>query len=527
MKTHSLSLLIVLLGVFGYPAISQSNKFPQWTTFTHENDSTPSYATVFPKEKVNRIDLVISPENWKKLTANLEKSFGAFGKDSAMGFPPMGQMPDSAFQQGGRPHGPMGRPGGGFPCPPSGGRNAFGPMAQMPDSAFLKGNMPQDSMRITGRGAFPGPPPGGMGPMGMNEENIWVPCTFYFDGKQWYSVGLRFKGNSSMMMSWQRGIKKMPLRFRFNKFKDSIPELDKQRFYGFKELSFSNNSNDLSLVRERLANEIFSESGVNAPQTAFYQVYIDYGEGPVYFGLYTAIEIVEDAMLKTQFGNNTGNVYKPEGGSFAKGTFKTSLYEKKNNKKESDFSDLEALYNILHSSLRKNNPTTWKKKLEKILDVPAFMRWLAVNNTIENWDTYGQMPHNYYLYHNPATGKLIWIPWDNNEALDSKRMEMGSLSLDDAGDNWPLIRYLMDVPEYKALYKKEMQNLISSSFKPEYIKSKLQKYHQLLAPYAVGTNGEKKGYTFLNSASDFDQAFIHLEKHLTNRNLEAEKYLHQ
>jgi spore coat protein CotH len=32
------------------------------------------------------------------------------------------------------------------------------------------------------------------------------------------------------------------------------------------------------------------------------------------------------------------------------------------------------------------------------------------------------MTHNFYLYNNPETGKLTWIPWDNNESFtDGKR----------------------------------------------------------------------------------------------------------
>jgi spore coat protein H len=547
MKTYSLTLLLLLcLGFYSLADGQSTAKYPQWTKTSHESNSKPSYSTVFPEGKVNRIDLVILPEDWKKLKANIEKRFGSFSTSQNMGFPPMGQMPDSASRNRGMPRGPMGMPGrGGFPGPPPGGMTRLEQPGQMPDSAFQRTGMPGDSLRMLGRSGFRGRPlggmahfglpngndtikgrgPGGMGPGFGNEESFWIPCSFYFEGKQWYSVGIRFKGNSSLMMSWQRGLMKLPMRFKFNKYKDSIPELDKQRFYGFKELSFSNNSNDMSLVREKLSAEIFSEAGVKAPKTAFFQVYIDYGDGPVYFGVYTAIEVVEDTMLKSQFGGDSGNVYKPEGGSFAGGTFDTSLYEKKNNKKKADFSDLKALYDVLQSSKRKDNPTQWKAELENIFDVPVFMRWLAVNNTIQNWDSYGRAAHNYCLYHNPASGKLVWIPYDNNEALDSKRMEMGSLSLSEADENWPLIRYLMDVPEYNRLYKNEIQNLISRAFNPEYIKGKLNKYQQLLKPYVVGANGEKQGFSFINSEGEFNNAFIQLEKHVKDRNEEAKKYL--
>ncbi len=67
---------------------------------------------------------------------------------------------------------------------------------------------------------------------------------------------------------------------------EEYTEIDDQRFYGFKQLSLSSNYSDNSFLREKVAADIFRESGVPAAQTAFYQVYVDYGEGPIYFGLY-------------------------------------------------------------------------------------------------------------------------------------------------------------------------------------------------------------------------------------------------
>ena len=80
---------------------------------------------------------------------------------------------------------------------------------------------------------------------------------------------------------------------------------------------------------------------------------------------------------------------------------------------------------------------------------------------IQNWDAYGSMSHNYYLYNDPASGQLEWISWDHNEAMSAgnggggrRGPGSGSVSLDkaDVNDNWSLIRYLLDDPVYYALY---------------------------------------------------------------------------
>ena len=51
-----------------------------------------------------------------------------------------------------------------------------------------------------------------------------------------------------------------------------------------------------------------------APVTAFFRVFIDHGDGPEYFGLYTGMELPSDeAFLDTQLGGHKGNLYKPDG----------------------------------------------------------------------------------------------------------------------------------------------------------------------------------------------------------------------
>ena len=63
---------------------------------------------------------------------------------------------------------------------------------------------------------------------------------------------------------------------------------------------------DDSLMRDKIVTEIFCDAGVPAPRASFYQVYIDKGNGPEYFGLYTMIEDVGDTMLSSQFVDGSG-----------------------------------------------------------------------------------------------------------------------------------------------------------------------------------------------------------------------------
>jgi len=154
------------------------------------------------------------------------------------------------------------------------------------------------------------------------------------------------------------------------------------------------------------------------------------------------------------------------------------------------------------------------------------LRWLAVNTVIQNWDTYGRMAHNYYLYNDPSTGQLTWIPWDNNEAL-SNGMMRGALSLDlsEVTDAWPLIRYLMDDETYHALYVTYVQETIDGPFEPAAITARYQELHDLIQPYVTGEYGENPGYTLLASPDDFDAALDELVAHVNQRYQDVNAFL--
>lgn len=118
-----------------------------------------------------------------------------------------------------------------------------------------------------------------------------------------------------------------------------------------------------------------------------------------------------------------------------------------------DFSDVQQLYTIINDATRTTNAAAWRTKLDATLDTKTFLKYLAINTTIQNWDTYGRMTHNYFSYNNPANGLLTWIPWDNNEALQTGK-QGGSLNLNFSGLNasqWPLIGTYIKMPFTKPI----------------------------------------------------------------------------
>jgi spore coat protein CotH len=346
-------------------------------------------------------------------------------------------------------------------------------------------------------------------------------------------VGIRFKGNSSLMSTWSSGNYKLPFRLDLDAFETEHPEVDNQRFFGFKELSLASNWSDPSYLREKVTHDIFREAGVPAPRTAFYRLYIDYGQGSTYFGLYAMAEIPDSPMLAIQFGDDSGNLYKPTS-NWA--TFNADDFDKESNKDDADWSDVQAAIAALHAD--RTDAAAWRTGLEATLDVDSFLRWLAVNTVIVNWDTYGQMAHNYYLYANPGNGdRLSWIPWDNNMAMMPGRGGIGggpapdgsqaglSLGLTEVGEQWPLIRYLMDDSVYRAAYIEHMRTFIEGTYDVAAIQARLQAEHDLIAPYVTGDEGEQTGYTMLSNPQEFDTALSSLLQFIATRSEAAIQFL--
>jgi spore coat protein H len=392
-------------------------------------------------------------------------------------------------------------------------------------SASEYASMRSELSTLIGSSGPGGGGPGGGGPGGgatfSDDDPSYVPCDFYFNGKQWYEVGVRYKGNSSLYSAYQSGSGKLPLRLKFDKYEDENPVIKNQRFYGFQHLSLASNYKDNSFMREKSATDLFRAFGVPAVESAYYQVYVDQGTGtPVYYGLYTMDEVVFDTMLE-------GNCYKPDGdgAKFSKSGFSLADFEKKTNEDEADWSDIQEMYDILHSTTRTTDVEQWKTNLESVFDVDGFMKYLAVNNTILNWDTYANMTHNYYLYHDPADGLIKWIVWDNNEAFNSSGGPSGvvSLSMSEVSTDWPLIAYLSDIDEYMAIYKAYLKDFNDNYYTPSAMTVIYDKWYSLI--YDAATTENSRYTTLSGGASSFTSSVSSLKTFVSTRNSAVASYL--
>lgn len=334
-------------------------------------------------------------------------------------------------------------------------------------------------------------------------------CEVLFENNVWQHVGIRYKGNSSIQMPYQQNREKLPFRLDFDEFEEFYPEIDNQRFWGFKWMVFNNNFKDPSMLREIITYDLFREFGAVASHAAHYRLFIDFGEGPVYFGLYTSVEVVDDRFLDDRFGTDNGNLYKPEGPGDNLTSFNEDTFEKKTNEDEADWSDVINLIQVLNDNYP--NPDDFKAAIDQIFDVNSFLSWLAVNSVMCNLDSYAGTGHNYYLYNNPVDGKFYLIPWDCNESFGSF---LGSMNADNM-HTWdilsptdqspkPLIENILDVPEYMDDYRYRVRSLLDGLLDESAIYNRIDTYHLQARPYVIGPDGEFIPYTLLMHQDDFD-----------------------
>lgn len=379
---------------------------------------------------------------------------------------------------------------------------------------------------------------------------VWVPCEFYYDYDddevltEWYKVGIRYKGNSSLASAYESGIDKLSFKLDFDEFEDDYSDIENQRFFGFKQLNLNNNFDDESFLREKVGSDLFREFGLVSANTTLCVIYLDSGDGDgeQYYGIYTLVEEVDDTVVEDQLDEFfMGNLYKPDGDSAqfsGNYTWDEDEMEVKNNEDDCDYVDVYSLYELMANYDNYDTKSTWMTELEDVLDVDTFLQWYASNTIIQNWDTYGNMSHNYYLYNysdsDANTSLLTWIPWDNNEAFLEGSGEKAPVSLnyenftDD--DEWPLIGYILDQTTYQDTYNTYVASFVTKAtgetksiyFDETVMTTLYETYEALLEGWA---DLEEDGYSFLNNSSDFSDAIDTLIDHVEERNLEVYSYI--
>ena len=295
-------------------------------------------------------------------------------------------------------------------------------------------------------------------------------------------------------------------------------------------------------MKDYLTYQMMAEMGVPSPLCSFANITVN-GET---WGLYLALEGVEESFLMRNYGKDYGNLYKPDsmnmGGGRGNGKdFEMGYWEGFGAKEEnantqqpgsqaqrfdgkipgegSQHGNLmgsddvllkyvddafDSYRNIFDSAKTKISDSDKERLIASLKNLSAgenltdtveiedVMRYFVVHNFVLNFDSYtGSMIHNYYLYEND--GKLSMIPWDYNLAFGGFQSAGGAESLinypidspiseGDVEDR-PMIAWIFANENYKALYHQYFGELLTDYFDSGKFSETMEQVKSLISPY--------------------------------------------
>ena len=215
------------------------------------------------------------------------------------------------------------------------------------------------------------------------------------------NVAIRTKGNNSLTSVANSDSDRYSFKLDFDYYDNN------GSYYGLKKLCLNNNYSDNSSMREYISYKIMGEMGLDVPECAYSHITVNGEE----WGLYLAVEPVDEVFLAEHFADATGDLYKPEG---VGGTGADLVYNGddisaytglnlKTNLNSSDGKEILALMQALEDG----------EGLEEVLDAEKALKYIAANVALANFDSYlGNTTHNFYLYE--KNGRFTIIPWDMN-----------------------------------------------------------------------------------------------------------------
>lgn len=322
-------------------------------------------------------------------------------------------------------------------------------------------------------------------------------CNVEVNGTMFYQVGIRPKGNTSLSaIANDDTTDRYSFKLEFDHY------VDGQTCFGLDKLILNNNYADATNLKEALIYDMYQYLGADASLYNYAKISLN-GE---YWGVYLALEGVEDSFQLRNYGTESGELYKPESMDMGGG----KAQERPDGMPEGDAEppggmdrnsggadlnytddDLDSYETIWDGEVTKTNQADHERvvkalkniaagnDLESYMDIDNLLRYMAVHVFSVNEDSLsGMMAHNYYLYE--SDGKLNLIPWDYNLALggmggmgggmpggsgeteeSSEATSVVNSPIDDAFSGTDFFDTLLENETYHSQYEAYLQQLVS------------------------------------------------------------------
>ncbi len=134
-------------------------------------------------------------------------------------------------------------------------------------------------------------------------------CDVEIDGETYSNVAIRGKGNTSLTQVASYGNDRYSFKIEFDHYDSG------STYYGLDKLCLNNIIQDNTYMKDYLVYQMMGSMGVASPLCSYVYITVN-GED---WGLYLAVEGVEDAFLQRNYGSSHGELYKPDSSSMGGG----------------------------------------------------------------------------------------------------------------------------------------------------------------------------------------------------------------
>lgn len=362
----------------------------------------------------------------------------------------------------------------------------------------------------------------------------YISCDLTVNGTTYYNVGVRPKGNTSLTTVASSDSDRFSFKFEMDHY------VDGQTCEGLDKFVVNNIQSDATWMKEYLSYQLLTQIGVPSPLYCYAHITVNGEE----WGLYLAIEALEDSFAERVYGLDHGQLYKvegsvggggmdrgeagelpdgmaaPENADEGAGAMQTppDLANRENfagdrggmggmSGSGGDLlytDDDESSYSAIFDNSVFDSTSTDRQRviealralsegedLEQYINVDEVLRYIAANAVLVNLDSYfGTMEHNYYLYE--EDGQLSILPWDYN--LSFAGFQSGSaesavnfpIDTPVSGvsmEDRPLISQLLAVPEYQEQYHAYLQEILDEYFNSGLFLSTIRTIDNRISPY--------------------------------------------
>lgn len=271
------------------------------------------------------------------------------------------------------------------------------------------------------------------------------------DSTVYKDVALHLKGAAGSFRNWED---KPALTVHVDKF------VKGQKFHGLDKFHLNNSVQDVSYMNEAICGELMRAAGVPAARTT-HAVVILPDRRPRLYVLKEGFDLV---FLKQHFKNIGGNFYDS---GFLQ-DIDAKLKKTGGDNDVPDHGDLKALV----AACREPDHAKRFAAMDKLLDVDRFVSMMAVEVITGHWDGYGMHNNNYRVYHDPTSGKLVFIPHGMDQMFQNAGVGL------DAPGHGLVARALFETPEGRAKYKARLAEIAKKWLVWPDIENRIDFYHK-------------------------------------------------